>query len=141
MLPSSKSNRIAVDGARYRYIVSESGTVHDGIVPLAVTVQLPDYNGTYLRVLGLTARRMPEEPTKFYMGRTLDQTIKPRHVARLIRLGLARGWEPRLPGPAVIVQISNSEVFAVDCTAWHPIACTRPQQDAEPGAAADGGGM
>ncbi len=131
MLPSSNSNRITVDGACYRYIVSESGTVRDGVVPLAVTVQLPNYNGTYLRVLGLTAQRVPEEPKKFYMGRTLAQTIKPRHVARLIRLGLARGWEPRLHGPAVILPISNSEVITVDCT--------RPQQDAEPGAAADGG--
>ena len=117
MLPSSGSRRITVDKSRYRYVVSESGTGHDGVVTLAVTVQLPAENGAYLRVLGLTARRVPEELSKFYSGRTLDRDVQSRHVARLIRLGLASGWDPRSPGPAVILQVSNSDVFAADRTA------------------------
>ena len=116
MLPSSGSKRVEVDGTDYRYIVSGPGTVEDGVVPLSVTIQYRSNNGAYLRVLGLTARCLPVELSKFYKGRTLIQTIKPRHVARLIRLGLARGWEPELKGPPVILQVSNSEVFTVDCT-------------------------
>lgn len=133
MLPSAKSNRITVDGECYRYIVSKCGTGQDGVIPLAVTIQLP--NGMYLRVRGLTAERMPEEPSQFYMGLTLNQVIKPRHVARLIRLGLAHGWKPRLHGPTVTLQIGNSELFAAPI----PIARTHPQQDTAPSAVADDG--
>ena len=62
MLPSAGSHRIEVDGTRYRYIVSESGVAPDGTVPLAVTVQLRDRNGAYLRVVGLTVLPVPESP-------------------------------------------------------------------------------
>ncbi len=117
MLPSSGSNRVEVDGTRYRYIASESSAAPDCTVPLAVTVQLRDRNGAYLRVLGLTAIRAPEVLSESRSGRPLNEAIKPRHVARLIRLGLARGWKPKSRGPLVILQVSNSDVFFVGGTA------------------------
>ncbi len=114
MLPRSKSKRITVDGNRYRYLVTESAKVQDGVVPLAVTAQLGDTSGSLLRVIGLTARRWPEKLSKFYMGRSLDLPLGPRHVARLIRLGVSRGWEPGASGPVVILQANNSDVFDVE---------------------------
>lgn len=111
MLPSSGSDRVEVDGTRYRYIVSESRAAPDGTVPLAVTVQLRDQNGAYLRVLGLTAIPVPEALSESRSGRLLKQAIKSRHVARLIRLGLARGWQPKSSGAPVILQVSNPDVF------------------------------
>lgn len=115
-MPRSGSNRAEVDGTRYRYIVSASGAAPDGTVPLAVTVQLRDRNRAYLRALGLTALPVlpvPEVLPESGSGRPLDEAIKPRHVARLSRLGLARGWKPESSGPPVVLRVSNSDVFFV----------------------------
>ncbi|MGL6072916.1 MAG: hypothetical protein ACRC8S_02020 [Fimbriiglobus sp.] len=110
MLPSAGSNRVEVDGTRYRYIVSESDATPQGTVPLAVTVQLRDLNGAYLRALGLTAA--PQTDSESDHALLPKETIKPRHVARLIRLGLARGWKPKLSGPPVLLHVKNSDVFS-----------------------------
>ncbi len=109
MLPSAGSCRVRVDGTEYRYIVSKSRVAPDGTVPLAVTVQLQ--NGAYLRVLGLTALPMTEVISMSRRERRRNQAIQPHHVARMIKLGLAHGWNPEWPGPPAILQVSNSDVL------------------------------
>jgi hypothetical protein len=115
MLPSSGSNRVEVDRTNYRYIVSESSALPDGTVPLALTVQLHNRNGAYLRVQGLTLIPVPELPSERPRGRRLldraNRAVRPRHVARLIRLGLAHGWKPESSGPPQILQVQNSDAF------------------------------
>jgi hypothetical protein len=111
MLPSSGSNRVEVDGTSYRYIVSEFSALLDGTIPLAVTVQLRDRNGAYLRAVGLTAIPVPKVLSESRSERRRNQAIKPRQVARLIRLGLAHGWDPKSPGPVFLLQVSHSDVF------------------------------
>ena len=117
MLPSSGSYPVEVDGTGYRYIVSKSRAIPDGTVPLAVTVQLRNGNGAYLRVLGLTVIPVPEVISESRRERRRNQAIKPHHVARLIELGLAHGWNPELPGPPAILQVSNSDVLLKSRTA------------------------
>lgn len=111
-MPSSGSNRVEVDRTRYRYIVSKSSAVPGGTVSLAVTVQLRNQNGAYLRVLGLTAVSVTEVLPKSRKARLKNQVIKPHHVARLIKLGLACGWKSASPGPPVLLQVNNSDVFS-----------------------------
>ncbi len=110
MLPGSKSNRITVDDERYQYVVTESGAADDGIVPLAITVQ-HHQNGARLRVIGLTTRRVPEDESKFYMGRTVEPNVEPCQVALLIRLAMSRGWAPTSPGPLFALHVTKSDVF------------------------------
>jgi|SRR5579872_811939 len=112
MLPKSKSNRITVDSQRFQYIVAESGSARDKVVPLTVNVQ-HEQNGARLRVIGLATYRVPEEQSKFYMGRTVNPNVEPRHIAKLIRLALSRGWIPLSPGPTFTLEVTNSDVFPV----------------------------
>ena len=112
MLPRSKSKRITVDGQRYQYVVAESGPVEDRVVPLAVTVQHRQ-NGARLRVLGITTLRVPADQSKFYMGRTANPNIEPRHVAQLIGLAVSRGWVPTLPGPIFLLHVTNPDIYLV----------------------------
>jgi len=111
MLPNAKSNRITVDEARYQYVISESGSSEVDTIPLSITVQHREKNGAHLRVVGLTAFRVPAEESKFYMGRTVDRPVEPRHVAQMVRLAISRGWKPESPGPAFVLSLGNSEVF------------------------------
>ena len=111
MLPRSGSKTITVDGNEYQYMVTESGATENSIVPLAVIVQHRENNGARLRVIGLTTRRVPSEQSKFYMGRSVEFSVEPRHVAQLIRLAISRNWQPRLSGPTMILQVSNADLF------------------------------
>jgi hypothetical protein len=112
MLPASKSNRITVDDERYQYVVTEAGATDNDVVPLAVTVQ-HHQNGARLRVIGLTASRVPEDQSKFSMGRTVEPNVEPRHVVLLIRLATSRGWAPTSPGPPFILRVTKSDVLPV----------------------------
>ena len=117
MLPSAGSHPVKVDGINYRYMVSESCVAPDGTVSVAVTVQVRNGNGAYLRVLGLTAIPVPVVVSESRKERRRNQAIKPHHVARSIRLGLVHGWNPGLPGPPAILQVSNSDVAFENRTA------------------------
>jgi hypothetical protein len=116
MLPRSKSKRITVDGQRYQYVVSESGPVQAGVVPLAVTVQ-HGQNGARLRVLGITTLRVPADQSRFYLGRTASPNIEPRYVAQLIGLAVSRGWVPTLPGPIFLLHVTNLDIDLVTAEA------------------------
>ncbi len=112
MLPRNNSKRICVDSIDYRYVVSDSNAA-DGTVSLTVNVQSEDGNGAVLRVIGLTTSRVPEDESKFYMGRTVSKSILPRHVAKLIALATASGWNPQQAGAPVVLQLTNEDVFDV----------------------------
>lgn len=113
MLPRAKSHRICVADHSYRYLVTETDTKNE-VVSLAITVQHAEVNGARLRVVGLTTRRVPEEHSKFYMGRTVDTAVKPRHVAKLIALATTKGWMSDVPGPPFTLRMRNADVFASD---------------------------
>ena len=100
-----------VDSDRYQYIVNEDSTAQGTVVPLTVTVQHCAGNGARLRVVGLSTLRVPEDQSKYYMGRTVELSIGPRHVAQLIRIAISRGWTPASSGAAFILQITNADVF------------------------------
>jgi hypothetical protein len=108
MLPRSKSKQVAVDHDRFRYLISESGKTENGVVSLIVTVQHCTENGARLRVVGLKTHRVPEASSKFYRGRTVDPALQPRDVVELIKLGISRGWVPKLPGPAFILRVESA---------------------------------
>jgi len=111
MLRRSGSKRIVVDAEPFRYRVSELGADDQCEVLLAVTVQHDRANGALLRVWGLASRRVPESESKFYAGRTVYRSIEPRHVERLIRIALARGWNPKAPGSPFRASVANTDVF------------------------------
>ena len=111
MLPNRKSNRVKVDENLYQYVVTEAGAKQGAAVPLSITVQHRETNGAHLRVVGLTASRLPEKESKYSMGRTMDRSVEPRHVAQIVRLAISRGWKPELSGPPFVLFLDDSEVF------------------------------
>jgi len=78
VLKRSGSKSLMIDGERFRYIVSEGGREADGRVALCVIVQHVHGNGARLQVMGLFGERVPEEESRFYLGRTLKRPIRPR---------------------------------------------------------------
>jgi hypothetical protein len=109
MLPRRNSNRVSVESDSYRYIVSES-ELPDETIALTINVQ-HDENGAILRIKGLTTTRVPVMESRCYVGRTVSNSITPKHVATLIRRAKQNGWQPSESGPPVILEVKNSELF------------------------------
>ena len=107
VLKHAGSKSLTIDGERFRYVVSEAGSDLDGRIPLAIVVQHAHANGSRLRVTGLFSERVPEQESKFYMGRTLKRPVRPKDVEQLVKAALASGWEPRMPGKPFVLQIDS----------------------------------
>ena len=86
MLPRNTARTVSVDGATFRWLVSDAGTglllvERDGGARLEVTL-VREIDGTYWTPLA-----------------TSPGPVTPRIVAGLIAIARARGWEPAVPGP------------------------------------------
>ena len=109
MLPKRGSNSITTDSGAYRYVVSEASQDGDNVV-LTINIQ-SETNGTMLRVNGLVVSRLPVKDSKFYVGRSMKQSVRPRHILALIQRGIENGWRPADSGPPVVLTVKNSDVF------------------------------
>lgn len=109
MLPKRNSNTIKTESAVFRYVVSEASQTGDHVA-LTVNIQ-SESNGAVLRVNGLVVSRLPVMESKFYVGRTVKQSLLPRHVLALIDRGIDHGWLPDTPGPAVLLNVTTADVF------------------------------
>ena len=92
MLPKRSSNSITTDSGVYRYVVSEASQNGDDVA-LTINIQ-SENNGAMLRVNGLVVSRLPVMESKFYVGRSLKQSVRPQHVLALIQRGINHGWQP-----------------------------------------------
>ena len=104
MLKHAGSKNLTIDGERFRYVLSESGSEVDGRIALSLIVQHAHANGARLCVTGLFGERVPEQESKFYMGRTLKRPIQPKDAERFIRAALSHGWRPLKPGKPFTLQ-------------------------------------
>jgi len=109
MLPKRGSNSITTDSDVYRYVVSEASQDGDEVA-LTINIQ-SETNGAMLRVNGLVVSRLPVMESKFYVGRSLKQSVRPQHVLALIERGIKNGWQPENSGPAVVLTVTNADVF------------------------------
>jgi hypothetical protein len=107
VLKHAGSKSISVDGQQFRYVISEAATDSDGRVPLSVTVQHSHANGSRLRVTGLMGDRVPEQESKFYMGRTLKHPVTPRDVEQLVRAAIVSGWQPNVSGKPFVLRVGG----------------------------------
>lgn len=107
MLKHRGSNNLTIDGERFRYVVSESGSDADGRVALSLIVQHAEKNGARLQVTGLFAERVPEMESKYYMGRTLKRPVSPKDAERLVRTALLQGWRPHESGKPFVVKVDG----------------------------------
>ena len=106
MLPRAKTRRLTIDCVRYTYAVTEYGTCVGPDIPLVVNVQSRDSNGQTLRILGVCIRRVPQEVSKFYRGRSVEVSLIPNEVALMIRAALVQGYNPAHAGPVFVMQVS-----------------------------------
>jgi hypothetical protein len=107
-LPRKNSRSIDVDALRFRYVISWAGAGDVGQFSLKVTVQIESGRGCIMKADGLLARDrwldFPEiaSPENY-------PTIKPGHIAALIRRARTNGWEPESLGAPFLVTITPAE--------------------------------
>jgi hypothetical protein len=77
-LPAKRARSITVDGARYRWIVSDADAP-----ALKVFIQAAHGHGPKLEVWA-------------------DEVVTPAAVAACVRAAVAGGWAPDVPGPALV---------------------------------------
>lgn len=92
-LPKRNSRSIEVDSTRFRYVISTSATLEKGLFSLNLTVQIESGRGCILKAAGLLTRDYwldcPNgESAEKYL------TMKPGHVAAVIRHARSSGWHP-----------------------------------------------
>ncbi|MFD6067523.1 MULTISPECIES: hypothetical protein [Amycolatopsis] len=94
------SRRIVVDETAYRWIVRRKPTyAQDGGYFLSYGVEQEDARGAVLVVQTDHAHPLN------YMG-VPSKAVLPSDVERAIRLALARGWEPSVPGAQFQLDLS-----------------------------------
>jgi hypothetical protein len=108
-LPKKDSRSIEVDAVRFRYTISSSGVGDEGQFSLNLTVQIENGRGCILKALGILTRDFwldfPEtESSDKYV------TMKPAHVAALIRRARTRGWDPEKVGIPFLVTVTSAEL-------------------------------
>ena len=91
-LPKKNSRTLTVDAARYRWLVS----VHHGVLHL--TVESADEPGQTLQAFFQPHDQFKRKNDGQWSFHRQGRTITPETVARIIRHGIANGWEPRSPG-------------------------------------------
>ena len=106
MLKHAGSKNLTIDGDQFRYVISEVG-VTDDRVALTLIVQHAETNGSRLRVTGLFGERVPENESKFYMGRTLKRPVSPKDAEQLVRTALSQGWRPRESGKPFVLKVDG----------------------------------
>jgi hypothetical protein len=109
MLPKRNSNSIKTESGAFRYVVSEASQAGDDVA-LTINIQ-SESNGAMLRINGLVASRLPVMESKFYVGRSLKSSVLPRHILALIERGIDHGWTPDDSGPAVVLTVTNADIF------------------------------
>jgi hypothetical protein len=107
VLKHTGSNNLTIDGERFRYVVSEAASDTNGRVALSLIVQHAEKNGSRLCVTGLFGERVPEQESKFYMGRTLKRPVSPKDAERLVRAALSYGWRPRESGKPFLLKVDG----------------------------------
>jgi hypothetical protein len=92
-IPKKGSRPITVDGSDYRWLIRRKPTYVQGNgwtpMTLAISAAVP-------RAPSLVVTLATNRPDA-WVGAEVD-AITPRDVAALIRLGIARGWNPATPG-------------------------------------------
>lgn len=91
-------------------VATSNALPEDDKVALTITVQSED-NGAILRVTGLATSRVPVMESRFYAGRTVSESILPRHVTKLVSQGIGAGWTPQQQGSPFHIETTNADVF------------------------------
>jgi hypothetical protein len=92
-IPKKGSRPITVDGSDYRWLIRRKPTYvqGNGWTPMTLAISAAFPRATSLVVTLATNR--PDA----WVGAEVN-AITPHNVAALIRLGIARGWNPATPG-------------------------------------------
>lgn len=111
-LPKKKSRSITVEGKTYRYIVSKGQNLGGDVFPLNVTVQHQKGIGAKLTASGLTTRDFWLDISDSPRSSNEYLILTPRHIEKLIRLGVWRGWQPDDAGPPFKIDVRKEDINA-----------------------------
>lgn len=109
-LSKKKSRPITVEGQTFRYIVSTGHRLDAGLFPLNITAQHQNGIGAKLTVHGLTTRDFWLDFANGPRGSDEYLMLKPRHIEKLIRLGMQQGWQPEDAGPPFMINVSKEDI-------------------------------
>jgi hypothetical protein len=110
-LARSHSRPIVVDSVRFRYAVSRSRAAQAGLFSLNITAQAESGHGRVLKAEGLTTRdRWLDLPDA--VPAQEHRVLAPRHIAAIIRLAHANGWDPAQPGAPFVLRVTQDALDA-----------------------------
>lgn len=94
-LPKKKSRPITVDGRKFRWMLQ--GKNRYGGSPVVVTISIQEdleQPGSTLQCILLATEVITKETYRFDEYETSNSSIFPSDIEKIIRAGLARGWNP-----------------------------------------------
>jgi len=108
-LARKNSRPIVVDELSLRHAISQSASQDPGVFAINLTVQDDGGKGRLLKVEGLRSRDfwldVPDT------GAADDYLVlKPHHIATIVALARAGGWEPAQPGAPFVLQMSAEQL-------------------------------
>jgi hypothetical protein len=107
-LPKKKSRTISIDGELYQYAISRSKALEDYKFNLTVTVKNKISNGACLIARGIQTRDFwLDFPDSSKYNSDEYKSITPRHIEKIIKLGIALGWHEKLKQGTFEFQISD----------------------------------